>query len=301
MPTTAPPSGTLALLFTDLEGSTQLSQRLGDRWASVLRRHRELSRAVWQLHDGYEVDTAGDGFFVVFADGRRAAAAALAAQRALTTAAWPDGVVVRVRMGLHLGQVTNYDDSYVGYEVHRAARITSAAHGGQVVASAALIDLGLPEGSGISVVDLGHHRLKDLVEPEHLFQLTAPGLPAAFPPLRSARADTAAAKLPATYRSEVSVAPGTLQLPDGRLVAVTTYGLRIGRSPDNELVLADSSVSRHHCVLTATNDGFVLTDLQSTHGTLVNGLRLDAPRMLTSGDLIRVGDTQLTFGWPLQP
>lgn len=298
----APPSGTLALLFTDLEGSTRLSQRLGARWTSVLRRHRELSRAVWRSHDGHEVDTAGDGFFVVFADATRAVAAAVAAQRALSAGGWPEGADVRVRIGVHLGEVARYDDGYVGYEVHRAARLTAAAHGGQVVASAPVVALGTPHGAGISVVDLGWHRLPDLVEPEHVFQLTAPGLPVAFPPLRGAErgAGGGAADVPATYRSDVAVPPGLLALPDGRTVPVTTYGLRIGRSPDNDLVLADRDVSRHHCVLTATNGGFVLTDLRSTHGTCVNAARLRTPRVLEDGDRIQVGGALLAFHWPVR-
>lgn len=298
----APPSGTLALLFTDLEGSTRLSQRLGARWTSVLRRHRELSRAVWRSHDGHEVDTAGDGFFVVFTDGPRAIAAAVAAQRALSAGGWPEGVDVRVRMGVHLGEVARYDGSYVGYEVHRAARLTSSAHGGQVVASAPLVEVGMPDDPAISVVDLGWHPLDDLVEPEHIFQVTAPGLPVGFPPLRGADRGTAggSADVPATYRSDVAVPPGSLALPDGRRVLVTTYGLRIGRTADNDLVLADGTVSRHHCVLTATNGGFVLTDLRSTHGTWVNAARLEMPRVLEDGDVIQVGSARLAFHWPLR-
>ncbi len=298
----APPSGTLALLFSDLEGSTRLSRELGDRWTSVLRRHREISRGAWSAHDGHEVDTAGDGFFVVFTDTTCAVGAAVAAQRALAADSWPEGVEVRVRMGLHLGEVARYDGSYVGYEVHRAARLTAAAHGGQVVASAPLVDRGMPAGSGISVVDLGLYRLPDLVEPEHIFQLTAPGLALAFPPLRSADrgATGGVADVPATYRSDVAVAPGSLRLPDGRRVVVTTYGLRIGRTADNDLVLADGAVSRHHCVLTATSGGFVLTDLRSTHGTCVNGARLEMPRVLEDGDVIQVGTTLLAFDWPLR-
>lgn len=302
VPASLPPaSGELALLFTDIEGSTQLAQSLGPQWPATLQVHREISRAAFQRYDGHEVDTAGDGFFVVFADNADAVAAAVAAQRALTATAWPGGGTVRVRMGLHRGRVERYDGSYVGYEVHRAARITAAAHGGQVLASAGIVaGLHVPDEPRVQAVDLGRHPLKDLAAPEQLLQLTAPGLETAFPPVRSLAGPdaAAAADVPSTVRSGVDVMPAGLRLPDGRKLLLTSYGLRIGRTPDNDLVLADPAISRHHCAISATNGGFVVTDLQSTHGTRVGNERIDAPRLLADGDVLRVGDTEINFQWP---
>ncbi|KRA38277.1 hypothetical protein ASD81_06425 [Nocardioides sp. Root614] len=300
-PTTPPASGELALLFTDIEGSTQLAQALGPQWPATLRLHRELSRAAFQQYDGHEVDTAGDGFFVVFVDRERAVGAAIAAQRALTAASWPTDATVRVRMGLHHGHVESYDGGYVGYEVHRAARITAAAHGGQVLASDAIVrGLQVPREQGLAAVDLGQHRLKDLRAPEQLFQLKAPGIETAFPPVRAlAGAElVSAADLPTTTLGGVEVAPAVLGLPDGRRLMLTSSGLRIGRVTRNDLVLADPSVSRHHCAISATKRGFVVTDLQSTHGTHVNDDRLEASRLLVDGDVLRVGDTKISFTWP---
>lgn len=302
MPATEQPGpGELTLVFTDIEGSTALAQGLGPRWPDVLRLHRETGRAVWHRFGGYEVDTAGDGFFLVFSDRAAAVGAAVAAQRELTAAAWPDGATVRVRIGIHHGTVSTYDGSYVGYEVHRAARIAAAAHGGQVLASlAAVAGLVLPDEPGLAAVDLGLHPLKDIVVPERLFQVTAPGLTRAFGPVRSLGGPdgAAAAELPSTVRSGVDVLPGLLTMPDGQRVPLTSYGLRIGRTPDNDLVLADPAVSRHHCAISATNGGFVLTDLQSTHGTTVDTVPVDAPRLLADGEVVRVGDTDLAFTWP---
>lgn len=296
----APDDGEVSFLFTDVEGSTQLAQSLGDEWPEVLQQHREISRRAWTLYGGHEVDTAGDGFFVVFADRPSAVAAAGAAQRDLWSATWPGAATVRVRMGLHRGRATTYDGSYVGYEVHRAARVAAAAHGGQILATAAALD-GLDLAVvDLTAVDLGHHPLKDLALPERLFQLVGTDLPRAFPPLRTlAGQDPAAAvEVPSTMRSGVDVQPGVLTLPDGRHIPLTSYGARVGRTPDNDIVLADPAVSRHHCAISATNGGFVITDLQSTHGTRVGGIRIGAPQLLGDDDVIRVGDTEMTFSWP---
>ncbi|KRB78199.1 hypothetical protein ASE01_08600 [Nocardioides sp. Root190] len=305
MPVTEQPGpGELTLVFTDIEGSTALAQGLGPRWPDVLRRHRETSRTVWRDFGGHEVDTAGDGFFLVFTDRADAVGAAVAAQRELSATPWPGGARVRVRIGLHHGAVSTYDGSYVGYEVHRAARIAAAAHGGQVLASLAAV-AGLMSGAvggepGLAAVDLGLHPLKDIVVPERLFQLTAPGLASAFPPVRSLGGPDAAsaAEVPSTVRSGVDVMPALLTMPDGQRIPLTSYGLRIGRTPDNDLVLADPAVSRHHCAISATNGGFVLTDLQSTHGTTVDAVLVTAPRLLADGEVLRVGDTDLAFTWP---
>src|SRR5574341_885873 len=181
-----PQPGTLTFLFTDIEGSTRLVQELGEQYADLLREQRRLLRTAFQEWGGQEIDTAGDAFFVVFDRARDAVTAAAAAQRSLAEHPWPGGRAIRVRMGLHTGEPTFSDGSYVGIDVHRAARICSAGHGGQILLSKTTTDLiqqSLPEAA--SLRDLGLHHLKDLRQPEHLFQLIIPGLPAEFPPLKT--------------------------------------------------------------------------------------------------------------------
>jgi class 3 adenylate cyclase len=129
------PTGTVTLLFTDIEGSTRLLERLGDRYVQVLAVHQELLRAAFSQHHGHEVGTEGDGFFVAFAKASDAVAAAVAAQRALAAQPWPDGVALRIRMGLHTGEPIVVARDYAGLDVHRAARICSAGHGGQALLS----------------------------------------------------------------------------------------------------------------------------------------------------------------------
>src|SRR5207247_484701 len=153
-------------------------------YTQVLGECRRLLRAAFHQWHGHEVDTQGDSFFVAFARATDAIAAAVDAQRALARYAWPAGVSVRVRMGVHTGEPQLSAEGYVGLDVHRAARIMSAGHGGQVLlsqATRALVELDLPEG--VSLRDLVAHRLKDLVYPNRLFQLPITGLPAELPPL----------------------------------------------------------------------------------------------------------------------
>ena len=166
------PTGTVTLVFTDIEGSTRLLHELGDAYADVLAEHRRLIRDSFARHDGVEVDTQGDAFFYAFARATDAAAAADEAQRAL------EAGPVRVRIGVHTGQPHVTREGYIGADVHRAARIMSAGHGGQVLVSEAtrrLLD------SQLRLRDLGEHRLKDLELPERIFQLGD----GAFPPLKS--------------------------------------------------------------------------------------------------------------------
>jgi predicted ATPase/class 3 adenylate cyclase len=170
------PTGELTLLLTDIDGSTRLLHELGDRFAGVLAEHRRALRAAFDHHGGVEVDTQGDAFFVVFEAPDAAVAAAVAAQRALA------GGPVRVRMGLHTGRPQRTAEGYVGMDLHRAARIAAAGHGGQVLLSRATADA---VRSRFELRDLGEHRLKDLPGPEWIFQVEAPGLGIDFPPLRS--------------------------------------------------------------------------------------------------------------------
>jgi predicted ATPase/class 3 adenylate cyclase len=223
------PIGTVTFLFTDIEGSTTLLQQLGKEYARMLGEHQALLRAAWAAHDGAEIDTAGDGFFVAFASAPEAVAAAADATRALADHAWPAGTPLRVRIGLHTGTPQLVGDHYVGLDVHRAARIAAAGHGGQVLLSQTTRDLAaqrLPAGATLRAV--GAHRLKDLQEPEPLYQLVLPDLPADFPPLKTL--DTHQHNLPVQptpllgREEQVAAVSGLLRRPDVRLVTLTGPG-----------------------------------------------------------------------------
>ena len=180
------PTGTLTMLFSDIEGSTVLVRRLGERYGEALSAQRALLRAAFRSFGGRELSTEGDSFFVVFESAIAAVGCCVAGQRALAGHDWPDGATVRVRMGLHSGEPTRHEDNYVGLDVHRAARIAAVAHGGQVVLSDAtrhLVESRL--AADVSLRDLGWHRLKDIEAPERIHQLVVAGLPDRFPPLKS--------------------------------------------------------------------------------------------------------------------
>ena len=185
------PAGTITMLFTDIEGSTALLSRLGDRYGEALSAHHALLRAAIAAWHGHEMRTEGDSFFVVFESAGDAVRCCLAAQRALAGHDWPGGVAMRVRMGLHSAEPTRHEGEYIGLDVHRAARLAAAAHGGQVVLSEPTRLLATPRlPAGVSVRDLGYHRLKDISAPERIYQLAGPGLQEQFPPLKSLGAQT---------------------------------------------------------------------------------------------------------------
>ena len=205
------PTGTVTFLFTDIEGSTRLLDELGaTRFAEALAEHRRLLREAFKRHGGVEVDTQGDAFFVAFPDASGALAAADEGQVALANGP------IRVRMALHRGEPVVTDEGYVGMDVHRAARICSTAHGGQVVLSATtralLGDAGL--------ADLGLHRLKDLGRPEKLFQLGRDK----FPPLRSLNATNLPSQPSTLIGRERELAELTALVRDVRLVVATGPG-----------------------------------------------------------------------------
>jgi predicted ATPase/class 3 adenylate cyclase len=181
------PSGTLTFFFSDIERSTSLLQRLGeDAYREVLQQHQKLLRDAIRARHGIEVGSEGDSLFAVFESTTEAVQAAVEGQRALASFTWPQGIEVRVRMGLHTGEGRLGGDNYVGLDVHRGARIAAAASGGQVIVSAttaALVEGRLPDGVGL--MDLGQHRLKDLSRPEHIHQLVISDLPSQFPSLKS--------------------------------------------------------------------------------------------------------------------
>ncbi len=182
------PTGTVTFLFTDIEGSTRLVHELGEGFGAVLNDHHRILREVFSQHDGVELGTEGDAFFVVFARVPDAVNAAAEAQRRLADRHASSGIDLRVRMGLHTGEGQLVGDNYGGLDVHRAARISAAGYGGQVLLSAATANQA--QGSsristGVRILDLGRFRLKDLDEPEALFQLCVEGLRTEFPPPRA--------------------------------------------------------------------------------------------------------------------
>jgi WD40 repeat protein/class 3 adenylate cyclase len=182
----AQPSGTITFLFTDIEGSTRLLEKMGDQYAVALSDHHEILRASIQKWNGREMDTQGDAFFVTFTRAIDAVQCAADAQRALASHAWPAGESLRVRMGLHTGEPLISSTGYVGMDVHRAARLGDAGHGGQILLSHTtreLIIQDLPEGMAIR--ELGEHRLKDMKYPAPIYQLVVDGLPSEFPPIRT--------------------------------------------------------------------------------------------------------------------
>ncbi len=180
------PTGTVTLLFTDIEGSTRLWEQEPAAMAAALERHDDLLRSTIESWGGYVFKTVGDAFCAAFAAARDAVAAAGATQRALHTEAWPDRAQLRVRMALHTGECEERDGDYFGPAVNRTARLESIGHGGQVLVSRATAELvrdRLPADA--QLINLGSHLLKDLDRPEEVFQLVVDGVPAAFPPLRS--------------------------------------------------------------------------------------------------------------------
>jgi class 3 adenylate cyclase len=178
------PSGTVTFVFSDIEGSTALVKRLGDRYGDVLADHRRLMREALGEHGGgIEIDTQGDAFFFAFARARDAVAASVEAQRAHAAHAWPEEVDVRMRMGLHTGEPAVGEEGYHGLDVVRAARLCSAAAGGSVLLSEttrALVGGAVPEG--VAVHPVGERRLKDLDEPERVYELEIEGVETSEPP-----------------------------------------------------------------------------------------------------------------------
>jgi class 3 adenylate cyclase len=180
-------TGTVTFLFTDIEGSTQLLKQLGKTYGEALANHREILRTAVRQHGGDEVDRQGDSFLFAFPRADEAAAAAIDGQQGLEAHEWPAGARLGVRMGIHTAEPTVSEEGYYGLSVHRAARIMSAAHGGQVLVSlAASSVLEDAELQGGKLRDLGEHWLKDLDRPERIYQLDVSGLKSAFPPLRAA-------------------------------------------------------------------------------------------------------------------
>ncbi|MGH2445846.1 MAG: ATP-binding protein [Candidatus Limnocylindria bacterium] len=221
------PTGTVTFLFTDIEGSTRLLQRLGPAYERLLADHHRIMREAIAAGGGAEVGTEGDSFFAAFPSAGTALASVVQAQLAMQAAAWPEGVAVAVRMGLHTGDGRVVNGGYVGIDVHRAARIAAAGHGGQVLLSSATATLAADAlRDGLALHDLGEHRLKDLDREEHIFQLRAPGLRDEFPALKTAGAPRA--NLPAEMTTfvgrEAELEAATRHLALNRLLTLTGPG-----------------------------------------------------------------------------
>jgi len=244
------PHGTVTFLFSDIEGSTDLSRRHGAAYGDLRAEHRSLLRESFEAHGGREVDVEGDAFFVVFERAVDAVAAAIHAQRALSAAD-----VVRVRMGLHTTEPHLHADGYVGVGVSRAARICAAAHGGQIVLSHAtagvIEDHELP---GVEMRDLGDHRLKDISRAQRLFQIDADGLPSDFPPLRTRAAAGSTATL---LFIDLAGWPGVLQeLGDDCAVAAAAEYHRIvaEAASANEGRLVESVADQTMCIFSSARN-----------------------------------------------
>ncbi|MGH2774898.1 MAG: adenylate/guanylate cyclase domain-containing protein [Actinomycetota bacterium] len=251
------PTGTVTFLFTDIEGSTRLLQELGDRCADILADHAVIVRRAIAECAGVEVNTEGDSFFVAFASPTGALLCAVAAQRGLAATRWPEDAVVRVRMGLHTGEGVLGGDDYVGIDVNRAARIAAAAHGGQTLISEAargLMEHALPEG--VSLRDLGPHRLKDIAHPEHLYDLVINGLLSDFPPPRTldARPNNIPPQLTSFVGRAGAIADVRSHLERTRLLTLT------GAGGTGKTRLALEVAAR---LLTEYADGAFLVDLSS--------------------------------------
>jgi predicted ATPase/class 3 adenylate cyclase len=235
------------MLFSDIEGSTKLLHRLGDEYGAALSAQRSILRATFERWHGVEMGTEGDSFFVVFASALDAVHACLEGQRDLAAHDWPDGAEMRVRMGIHTGEPTVHEDSYIGMDVHRAARIAGTAHGGQVVVSSsagAMVADRLPAGARL--VDLGWHQLKDLPSAEQIFQLAGPGLAEEFPALKSlgTEANLPQPRQPLVGRAvELAQVVDALSRDDLRLLTVTGPG---GTGKTRLAVEAARSVTAHY-------------------------------------------------------
>ena len=279
------PTGTVTFLFTDIEGSTRLMQEVGERYVKAQTDHHAILRAAFQGKRGRELRTEGDSFFCVFESAVDGCEAAADAQRNFAKHEWPEGVALRVRMGLHTGEAPLVGEEYIGLDVHHAARVSSSAHGGQVVVSQttrALVDEHLPVG--LSLRDLGTHRLKDLARPERLYQLVIDGAPDRFPALRTL--DSTPNNLPTQLTSfvgrQADVAEAKRLLRGTRLLTLTGPG-GIGKTRLSLQLAADVVQDFRDGVyfvpLSAVQDpGLVPSVIVNTLGVAVTGNRnpLDA-------------------------
>jgi class 3 adenylate cyclase len=233
------PAGTVTFLFTDIEGSAALGRRLRDRWPEVHATHRRLLREAFAAAGGQEVDTQGDSFFVAFARARDAVTSAARAQHALAGHRWPTEGEVRVRMAIHTGEPAVGEEGYLGLDVVRAARICSAGHGGQVLLSEVTRALvAWDELEGISVIDVGEHRLKDVDRPERIYQLVIAGLQTDFRPLQTGEPSAAEPPMPLAGRADELAAQAEEAVRDFRTSIEQTVAESLRGIPDFDVARA---------------------------------------------------------------
>ena len=276
------PSGTVTFLFSDIEGSTSLLKQLGDEeYAELLRTHRRIVRETFGLYHGQEIDTQGDAFFYSFHRAREAVAAAVAVQRQHNEEAWPQGVTVRIRLGLHTGEPAVGEDGYTGLDVVRASRIAAVGRGGQVLLSdttRAIVAGDLPEG--VTIRSLGDQRLKDIDQPEPLHELNIADVPispepaAATSVMESVIPEDALASMPPFVRQAAErfapVASRATQLINERVMAEIEAGFREAREGSSKNPDASppapptpgTSVADEISKLRTLRDDGVLTDEQ---------------------------------------
>jgi class 3 adenylate cyclase/CheY-like chemotaxis protein len=251
------PTGTVTFLFTDVEGSTALAHKLAHDFQDVLVEHRSLVRSAVAEREGVEIDVRGDEFFVAFDDAAAAAQAAIAAQRAISLHSWPQDAELRIRMGMHTGEAIYADKDYLGIDVHKAARICFAGHGGQILLSEATHEA-VPEE--LERRELGSYRLRGLPTPERIFQLVAPGLPDEFPALRGVDHDVDG---PPALR--VVLADDSVLLREGIALVLEHAGFEIVAQSDNADELLRAVDEQHPDV--------VVTDIRMPPRHADEGLR----------------------------
>ncbi|MBA3488512.1 MAG: adenylate/guanylate cyclase domain-containing protein, partial [Longispora sp.] len=249
------PRGQVTFLFTDIEGSTRLAQFLGDDYRPVLQAHRQILRATINACKGAELLTEGDSFFVAFADATTALRACVTAQRALARHPWPTPAArPRVRMGLHTGYAIPIDGEYATFEVHRAARVAAAAHGGQIICSATTARRTESIGNSLSLMSLGLHRLRGFNDREQLFQVVADDLEQHFPPPRTMGATPHNLPTPATSLIGWVEERDALRALIGECRLVTVVGPGGSGKTRLAVTVADDLVNAHP-------DGVWFTDL----------------------------------------
>ncbi len=268
------PSGTVTFLFSDIEGSTALLKELGDeQYAELLRTHRRIVRETFGLYHGQEIDTQGDAFFYSFHRAREAVTAAVTVQRQHAEEAWPQGVTVRVRLGLHTGEPAVGDDGYTGLDVVRASRIAAVGRGGQVLLSdttRAIVAGDLPDG--VSIRSLGDQPLKDIDQPEPLHELHIDDVPVSAEPEPSSSLtdailpDEALAKMPGWVRDIATqvtpVAGRASQLIEDRVLAEIEASFQERKQPSADRRSSAPSVADEIAKLRALRDEGALTDEQ---------------------------------------
>lgn len=262
------PGGVVTFVFTDIQGSTALFRSLGDAYPPLLEAHNEILRSVWKRHNGAEVKTEGDAFFVAFADPTQAIRASVDAIEALAAHPWPDHADIKVRIGMHTGVGYPRDGDYIAYPVHQAARIGGVGHGGQVVVSPETAELAGDLGD-IRMHDLGSFRVRDFDHPIHLLQAERSDTPTQFDDLRT-KADVQhnlPADLPDAHGRADDLAGIAEQLEQSRAVSIVGPG-GVGKTLVARTLARDRAASYE--------DGAWFVDLAShTDGSTLSGAIAD--------------------------